>query len=65
MKVTRAIVASHWEVDDEDVRCETCEYHKLLHDKWYCVYWVLEEDDKIEDNFCACWGPKPYSGKRK
>lgn len=55
MNVSRDVIADHWEVEEEDVKCDNCEY-------WskdffgYCIYWDLYGD--IAEGFCAFWSPK-------
>lgn len=54
MSVGREVIANHWEVEEDEVQCVTCEYSK--YDGRWCSFWQMPNDE-IE-LFCSFWEPK-------
>lgn len=55
MSVTQEVIADHWEVNKEDIKCGNCEYWSR-HKENYCIFWDL--NDNKPDEFCSFWSPK-------
>lgn len=55
MSVTKKVIADHWEVEEEDVKCSNCEYWSKIEPD-YCIFWDLREN--VPNEFCSFWSAK-------
>lgn len=55
MSVSKKVIADHWEVNEEDVKCSTCEYWSK-NEPNYCIFWDLHDEDV--GGYCSFWSEK-------